>query len=348
MKTHKDLIGKIATFENIWLAHQKARKGKRSKKSVVLFEMKLEDNLLKIKEELASLSYIPSPYTTFLIYDPKERLISATAYKDRVIHHAICNIIEPIFERSFIFDTYANRKGKGTYAAIKRFQKFMKKNEYVLKCDIRKYFASINHQKLKEIIRRKIKCRATLVLIDKIIDSGNPNGKGLPIGNLTSQFFANVYLNELDHFVKNKLRVPYIRYVDDFVLLSNNKAELDSAKIEIINFLEAYQLKIHPHKSHIIPSREGVNFLGQRVYSTHRKLLSRNVRSYYKKLATNIKRWKANKIELEKIETSLNSWRGHAKQANTKILQTHITQMCKDKGLPFFKMDSHAWRFVEQ
>ena len=330
------------------MAHQKARKGKRSKKSVVLFEMKLEDNLLKIKEELASLSYIPSPYKTFLINDPKERLISATAYKDRVIHHAICNIIEPIFERTFIDDSYANRKKKGTHAAIKRFQSFMTENDYVLKCDIRKYFASINHQKLKEVIRRKIKCRATLVLIDKIVDSGNPNGKGLPIGNLTSQFFANVYLNELDHFVKEKLKLPYCRYVDDFVLLSNSKTELDNAKTEIIVFLESYQLKIHPHKSHIIPSKEGVNFLGQRVFSTYRLLLSRNVKSYYRKLAMNIKLWKAKKIELAKLETSLNAWRGHAKQADTKGLQTHITQLCKDKGLPFFKTDSFAWRFVEQ
>ncbi len=236
MKTFKNLFQKISSFENLLLAAHKAAKGKRENANVLNFFFKLEENLFQLGEELTRQSYRPGSYSTFRIYDPKPRMISAAPFRDRVVHHALINIIEPFFKRSFIFDSYANRVGKGTHKAIRRYQEFLRRYNFVLKCDIKKYFPSIDHEILKQLIRRTIFDQKTLWLLDTIIDGSNPQApildyfprdelftpfirrKGLPIGNLTSQFFANVYLNPLDHFVKENLRCQgYLRYVDDCV-----------------------------------------------------------------------------------------------------------------------------------
>lgn len=239
----------ICTFPNLLLAAYKAAKNKRSKASTAEFLFRQETELLALQHALIAKTWKSGGYRTFRIHDPKERIISAAPFRDRVVHHALCNIIEPIFECGFIFDTYANRTGKGTHRAIERFQQYARKYPFVLKCDIRKFFPSLDHQVLKQEIRRRIWCPGTLWLIDAIIDSSNPQEpvpphffpsddiaplpfgggagggaerrRGLPIGNLTSQFWANVYLDRFDHFVKETLRVPgYIRYVDDFVLFA--------------------------------------------------------------------------------------------------------------------------------
>ena len=220
------LYGELCFYENLLEAFRKAAKGKSSKWYVMEFIKDLKNNILRLQRELIHATYQPQPMKTFVICDPKTRVISASAFRDRVIHHALCNIIEPIFEKSFIYDSYANRKGKGTHAAIRRFDEFKRKvsgngkllpnaknkNQvygYVLKCDIKHYFDSVDHEVMMQIISRKIKDEKVLRLIEKILEnhSNKDNGsahaaKGMPIGNLTSQFFANVYLNELDHFVK--------------------------------------------------------------------------------------------------------------------------------------------------
>lgn len=243
MKTYKNLFETLISFDNLLKASKKAQRDKRFRDNVARFNLNLEKNLIELQRELSQQVYHPGEYRSFYIYEPKKRLISAAPYRDRVVHHALCNVIEPIFERSFIFDSYANRKGKGTHRAVHRFQTYLQKYKYVLKCDIRKYFPSIDHQILKQKVRRKIADEQTLWLIDTIIDNSNlqeevfdyfpgddlftpsERRRGLPIGNLTSQFFANVYLNDFDHFVKEKLRCQaYERYVDDFVLLVNDKS----------------------------------------------------------------------------------------------------------------------------
>jgi RNA-directed DNA polymerase len=246
MITYQNLYHKIWEFDNLLMALKKAQKGKREVKAVARFLFQQEKNLFWLQRVLKNKTYQPGKYKTFYIYDPKERMISAAPFHDRVVHHALCNIIEPLFDKTFIYDSYANRKGKGTHKAILRYQQYARKYPYVLKCDIRKFFPSIDHEILKEELRWKIQCEDTLWLIDKVIDGSNKQKphdvyfpgddlftpfqrkKGLPIGNLTSQFWANVYMNRFDHFVKEELGVKgYIRYVDDFVVFGKNKGAVE-------------------------------------------------------------------------------------------------------------------------
>jgi len=247
MKSYKHLFEKIASFENLLFAAKQAQKGKKMKHNVSEFNFGLEGEILKLQEELRSQAYMPGKYRHFYVNDPKRRLISAAPYRDRVVHHAFCNVIEPLFDRTFIYDSYACRAGKGTHKAINRCQRFVRANKYVLQCDIRKYFPSVNYRILLSIITRKIRDKKVMWLAELIINSvscltservgglaglpayrhtglqANPQ-TGIPIGNLTSQFFANLYLNELDYFVKFDLgEKHYLRYMDDFLIFSKNK-----------------------------------------------------------------------------------------------------------------------------
>jgi RNA-directed DNA polymerase len=330
MKTYKSLFSKIISFENLLTAAHKAAEGKREKPNVMLFFLKLEDNLYQLMDELAIQCYLPGRYHTFQIYDPKPRLISAAPFGDRVVHHALLNIVGPLLARSFIYDTYANQVGKGTHKAIRRYQHFLKQYKFLLKCDIKSYFPSIDHKILKSLIRNRIACPQTLWLIDTIIDGSNRQPQlcdyfpgdslftpferrvGLPIGNLTSQFFGNYYLNPLDHFIKETLRCKaYVRYVDDFVVFSDSKLQLKEWKENIQIFLRDYRLKLQPKRCHIYPSCTGSRFLGQVVYRTHRRLASDNVRKFKKRL----RRWERHPPH--NFQQRLASWVGHASQANT-------------------------------
>lgn len=251
----RDLWQELCSYDNLELAYKKARKRKTTGDYVVNFEKDLQNNLLLLRSELLLHSYNPKPLVNFIIRDPKTRKISKSNFRDRIVHHALCNIIEPIFEKSFIYDSYANRTGKGTLKAIQRFDYFKRKisknntiNCYAFKADIKKYFESVNHEILMKIINKKIKDNKILWLIRKIFNNGGggrSTQKGMPLGNLTSQFFANVYLNELDQFVKHKLKAKYyIRYVDDFVILHNNKQTLEKYKEQINNFLKTIKLEL--------------------------------------------------------------------------------------------------------
>ena len=333
MKTSKNLFESIVTFENVLSAAQKAAKGKREKPSVLHFFTYLEENLWQIKTELQGKTWQPGSYKTFSIYKPKPRMISAAPFKDRVVHHALINIVGPLLERSFIFDTYANRTAKGTHKAIGRYQHYLTKYAYVLKCDIRKYFPSIDHEILKSLLRRKIGCADTLWLIDTIIDNSNIQAeyihyfpgdtlftpherrKGLPIGNLTSQFFANYYLSFLDHYVKEVLRCKgYVRYVDDYVLFSDSKAELWKWKKAIEEFLQQFRLMLNADRTELYPATEGKCFLGQKVFQSYRLLPSANVRRAKKRIQCTLI------AKPETLQKSLAGWVGHARQADTSNL----------------------------
>jgi len=251
------MFADMCSLGNLRLAFKKARKDKANKWYVKEFESNLENELLELRTELETQTYKPKPLKRFVIRDPKTRVIHASAFRDRVVHHAICNLIEPVFEKGFIHDTYANRKGKGTHAALRRldvFERRVTKNGrlvinakdsnmvvgYALKADIKHYFSTVDHGVLMEILGKKIKDERVLRLIKRVLDGyeTNMHGKGMPLGNMTSQFFANVYLNELDHFVKHTLKAKYyIRYVDDFVILHRSKEKLLSYKWMISNFL---------------------------------------------------------------------------------------------------------------
>ena len=279
MKTYKNLYPKLCSFKNLELEFRKASKGKSKKFYVIEFKKNLNQNLLDLKKELKWETYKPSKLTKFTIRDPKTRLIRKSIFKDRIVHHAVVNILDPIYESRFIADNYANRVNKGTIAAIKRFDKLLRKvtkngseinnakhknmiKGYVLKADIRKFFDSIGQAKLIEILRRKIKDEKVIWLIIKILKNFDSKIKGMPLGNMTSQFFANVYLNDLDQFIKRRLKAKnYLRYVDDFVILHESKEKLEEYKDKVEKYLMNLKLELHPDKSKIFPLYKGVNFL---------------------------------------------------------------------------------------
>lgn len=343
MKTYKNLFATICSLENLYDAAKKAQQGKRFQEDVVRFNLDLEKNILRLRRHLQQQTYQPEDYESFYIYEPKKRLISKAPYHDRVVHHALCNVIGPIFEKSFIFDSYANQKMKGTHRAVIRFQQYMRRYRYVLKCDIKKYFPSIDHAILKQIIRKKIADQKILWLIDTIIDNSNPQDqvidyfpgddlltpaerrRGLPIGNLTSQFFANVYLNDFDHFVKEQLHCPaYLRYVDDSVTLHNDKAFLHDVKWSMGEYLAGLRVKLHPNKCHIFLSELGVDFLGYRVFPTHRKLRMSNALRFRRRLKKMAEKYRKGCITLPEVNASIQSWLGHARFADTYQLRRSI------------------------
>ena len=336
MKRYGNLFDRIRSFENLIFAANSAKRGKKYRPDVAKFHFDLENQLFELRNDLTSRNYQPGEYMTFHIQDPKPRLISAAPYRDRVVHHALCRVIEPIFEKTFVFDNYANRIGKGSHLALDRCTFFSRRFKYVLKCDIVKYFPSIDHDILYRIIGRKIKCRETLWLIRKIIDNSNPQEEvityfpgddlftpimrrhGIPIGNLTSQYFANIYLNQFDHFVKEVLSSKaYIRFCDDFLLFSNDKAQLRDFLCEISSYLERFRLKVHPRKSQIVPTRCGVDFLGWRVYPDHRRLRRSTGIRIQKNLKALVLNYSTGTIPLDRVRASVMSYIGHLSHGDT-------------------------------
>ena len=346
MKRHGDLWPRLVSFSNLLWASEKACRGKRFRPAVAEFNFNLESELLRLQEALATKTYRPGKYRSFYIYEPKKRLISAAPYRDRIVHHALTRVLEPIFEPTFISDSYACRKRKGTHAAVDRCQQYAKRFRYVLKTDIRRFFPSIDHDILQEQIARKIKDPDVLWLTGLIIEYSNPqepvmdwfpgddlfspteHRRGIPIGNQTSQFFANVYLDSLDHFVKERLRFKgYVRYVDDFLLFSDDKRELAAARVEIVQFLMKLRLRLHPRKNTIFPVEEGIRFLGYRVFPTHRLLVKENVWRFLRRVCTMQRKYSQGQITLPEIRQRLMSWTGHAWQADTYRLRTHLFAM---------------------
>lgn len=344
MKRHKNLYGGLCSFDNLFLAARKARKGKSLKPAVLAFDDRLETNLLDLQNELQTKTYQPGKYKPFWVCDKgKERHISAAPYRDRVVHHAIINVIGPLFEAGFIHDSYANRKEKGTHKAASRCQLFCRKNRYVLKCDIYKYFPSIDHVILKKLIRRKIADKELLWLIDTVIDAGNPQEpvllhfsgddlftplerrRGIPIGNLTSQFFANIYLNGFDHYVKETLgQKYYARYVDDFVCFGNDKNALHAVRHAMEAYLEKLRLAMHPKKCRVFPIKSGVPFLGFRIYPYYKRLDKKNSMAFRKTIRKYQRRFTAGKMTHAEVARSIRGWIAHASQANTYNLRKSI------------------------
>jgi RNA-directed DNA polymerase len=343
MKRHGNLWSQVTDFANLLQASRQAQRGKRFRDNVLEFNYQLEQSLQTLQQSLLDKTYKPGKYKTFEIFDPKPRLISAAPYPDRVIHHALCNVIIPLFEKGFITDTYANRHGLGTHRALRRFTQFARSSRYILQCDLRKYFPSIDHEILKAQVRHRIKCPDTLWLIDLIIDGSNAQEPvleyfmgddlltplsrryGLPIGNLTSQFFANLYLNGFDHFVKEDLRVhKYLRYVDDFALFSDDRPQLIAARLAIENYLAALRLKLHPIKSQLFTTEQGVNFVGFRVLPNHIRVRNDNLRRARLRLKVLQHGYDQGTIPPEKIAQRLQSWNAHLLHGDTYRLRQKV------------------------
>jgi len=324
MKTYSNLYPFVYDFANLYKAYLKARKGKRYQDKVLQFAAQLEDNLFAIQAELINHTYRTGRYRRFYVHDPKTRPVAALPFKDRVVQHALCNVIEPLFEKSFIYDSYACRKFKGTHAGANRVTEFLKSAQrkwgkvYCLKADIAQYFPSVNHRILKAIIRKKIACPDTLQLIDEIIDSGGGEGRGLPIGNLTSQLWANVYLDQLDHFIKETLREKYyVRYMDDFVIIHGEKRHLWETKKRIEEYLANVLDLTFNGKTGVFPISQGVDFLGYRIWPHFRLLRKRSIKRIKRALKHFREAYHGGKISLERVNATVQSWLGHAKHANS-------------------------------
>jgi len=345
MKTYKNLYPKLCSLENLEIAFKKAKRNKSSMPYVIKFEKNLKEGLNKLHKELSSLTYAPSPLKRFIIRDLKTRTIHSSLFRDRVVYHALINILEPIFEKVFIHDSYASRKNKGTHKAVKRFDKFKRKVSkngklisnpysknniigYALKADIKHYFNTVNHKILLQIIQRKIKDEKVIFLIKNILNNFDTKtkGKGMPLGNLTSQFFANVYLNELDYFIKHKLRAKfYIRYVDDFVILRCSRKVLEIHKEKIGNFLkDKLDLGLHPDKSKIIPLRNGITFLGYKIFYHYKLLRKSNLRKFERNLKEKLESYKNKLLTYDELINSLQGWFGYAIWANTHKMRKQI------------------------
>lgn len=307
MKRKGNLYTKIISIENLRLADQKARKGKKNTYGVKLFDQNPEGNLLMLNELLANKGYKTSEYDIFTVYEPKERQVYCLPYfPDRIVHHAIMNILEPIFVANFTADTYSCIKGKGIHNcadAVKKALKDVPGTMYCLKLDIKKFYPNVNHECLKQLLRKKFKDADLLWLLDEIIDSAN----GVPIGNYLSQYFANFYLSYFDHWIKeNKAVKYYFRYADDIVVLAPNKPYLHELLGDIKHYLNTnLKLEVKGNYQVFPVKNRGIDFVGYKFYHTH-ILLRKQIKKNFAKMLKN-----------NPNEASIASYRGWTKHCNS-------------------------------
>jgi retron-type reverse transcriptase len=312
----------IISLENLCAAWQEFLPGKKAKKDVADFSLDLHRNLFSLHEDIKNKSYAHGEYKAFNISDPKPRNIHKAQVRDRVLHHAVYKILYPYFDKKFIYDSYSCRNDRGVHKALNRFRAFgrrVSRNNtrtcWVLKCDIRKFFASVDQEALLGIVRKHID-HDTLWLLKRILESfsSTASGKGLPLGNLTSQLLVNVYMNEFDQFAKRVLKAKYyIRYADDFVFLSDNRTWLEDLIMPIESFLETeLKLSLHPDKVSIKTFGSGIDFLGWVHFPDHRVL------------RTTTKRRMLKRIRGLPPESTVNSYRGMLKHGNSRKLEFTI------------------------
>ncbi len=320
------------SLEDLFCAWDEFKIGKRNKKDVQIFERNLEDNLFNLYDRLKTGTYYHSPYSFFNIYDPKFRNICKATVADRIVHHAVISAIEPLFDKTFIFDSYSCRKDKGTHKAVRRLFVFIRKVSknyegrcYCLKLDIKKFFASVDHDILLDCLREQIKDEVLLKLLNSIIESFS-EGIGIPIGNLTSQIFANIYLNKLDQFVKHKLKIKYyLRYCDDFVIVSDDKNCLESLILKIGEFLQAkLKLSLHENKKIICKYTQGIDFLGYILLPYIILPRTKTKRRIERKLKIKIDEFKNGKITKKSLNQSSQSYLGFLKHANAYKLTQEL------------------------
>lgn len=321
MKRYGDLFPDIVDIDNLRLAHQKARKGKSWQNTVKRVEKNLEENLQALQRSLIDKTFTTSSYTFKQVHEPKTRNIYVLPfYPDRIVQHAVMNVVEPIWDNLFIHHSFACRKGKGQHKGSRVCMAYVRSTQYALKCDVSKFYPSINKKVMSRIVRQKIKCPDTLWLLDDIVHSteGDTN---VPIGNYTSQWLGNLYLNELDQFIKHTLRCKkYIRYCDDFCLFSNDKAQLHAWNKEIERFLWD-KLKLTYSKSSVFPVSHGVDFLGYRHFPNKillRKTTAQRVKRRIRKMPTMVA---SGRLSKEQATASLQSTKGWLKWANTHNLK---------------------------
>ena len=316
-----NLYERITDAENLFAAAQIAARGKRWSRQAVVFRGALEEEIFAIQTALQTQTYRVGAYRTFMVYEPKAREISALPFRDRVIQHALVRVIEPLVEQQFVAHSYACRAGKGTHAGADRIEYLMRRARrnwprvYCLKMDVSRFFPSIDHGDLQRILRRRIRCQRTLWLLDTIIES-TPN-PGLPIGNLTSQLCANIYLNVLDHFITEQLGSrDYVRYMDDMILLHQDPHVLRAWLAGIEQFLDERLHLALNRKTRIFPITAGVDWLGYRIWTTHRLLRRRSVIGMRRAVKSLARRYVAGTVSAQLVRSVVMSWMGHAQHAS--------------------------------
>lgn len=328
-----NLNEQMTEWENLRLAYANASRGKRGKAPVAAFESLLADHLLDLQGELAGQTYQPGCYRHFYVHEPKRRLISAAPFRDRVVHHALCNASVPYFEKAFITNSFANRAGKGTHRAINACQQYTRGYKYALQCDVKQFFPSIDHTSMRRTLKAMLPDDSLLWLVDRILASGRgvlaeeyqmtyfpgddifaaERPRGLPIGNLTSQWWANCYLNPFDHFVRRELScTAYLRYVDDFVLFSDSRSELMDWREAVIARLARYRLTLHEESAYPREVNEGLPFLGFVLFPDHRRLKARKGYHFRRRL-----RHRITYGTQREVKDSVQGWLNHVRYGDT-------------------------------
>jgi hypothetical protein len=338
-QTYGNLWPRFVSWENLLAAYHLCRRRKRVRPEAARFQFDWEFELIQLQRELSDGSYVPGEYRNFFIHEPKRRKISAAPYRDRIVHHAVVRVLEPIFERRFVFDSYACRRHKGTHRAVDRAHRFLRSHAYYLKTDIVRFFPNVDHAVLLDVIGRRVRDRRLMDLIRRIIASGAGlladeatdelfpgddlfallRPRGLPIGNLTSQFFANVLLDVVDHCVKEELRAPgYVRYADDLVLFGGSKSQLWEWREAVARRLAGLRLKLHTDKTCIARCRRGLKFLGFVLRPGGRRLPRQSLLRFRRRMRR--LRWlKQNGMARPRtVSASVAGWLAYARDANSE------------------------------
>lgn len=339
MKVYKNLFQQIVSSENLFASWDEFRPNKRHKKDVQAFEFKLEQNIFQLHRDLATKQYRHQTYTGFYIRDPKVRHIHKASVRDRILHHAVFRILNPIFDKTFVPTSFSCRTDKGVHKGVIAIERMIRAESrnftrpcFALKCDIQKFFDTVDHQILLSILCKKIVDADTVWLLREIVESfvikqtNLFDRQGLPIGNLTSQLFANIYMNEFDQFLKQELRLPrYARYTDDFVIVSTNKQTLEKLIDPLRTFLQVQlKLNLHPKKISIRACHQGVDFLGYVALPYHRLMRLKTRKRIFRKLKGRISQYRNGLISEQTLSQSLQSYLGVLSHANTHQLSQDL------------------------
>lgn len=344
----KNLFEKAIDYNNLKESYKRTQFGKRKyKKEAILFDMARERNLVKLWRELKNETYTPSDYIEFKVYEPKERIINAPKIRDKIVQFSVHTVLQDVYYSKFINSSYACLEGRGTHRAVNKVQhnirhcKWKNGGGWILKMDVAKFFYSINRDILKRIIRKKIKDKKFLMLLDKIIDSSPEGEKGIPLGNVTSQDFANIYLNEVDQYAKRYLGLKYyVRYMDDIIIVVPTKEEAQDARDKIIKFLdEKLDLKTN-NKTKIFPIEQGVNAYGFKIFTTH-KLVRNSAKSAMKRrIKAMDRKIQSGEISEKYVQNCVSSWLGHARHSNSYNLSKKIFNKYK-----YIKIENDKYKF---
>ncbi len=353
--TYRDLWPQVICWENLLAAYHRCRRRKRYRAEAVRFDFAWEAHLLRLQQELTDGTYRPGCYRNFYVFEPKRRKISAAPFRDRIVHHAVVGVLEPLYERRFLHDSYACRKDKGTHRAIDRAQGYLRQHEFFLKTDVVRFFPNVDHQILFHLLARTIRDEKLLALIRDILASGDGiltdeatpryfagddlfavlRPTGLPIGNLTSQFFANVLLDPVDHFVKEELRIPgYVRYADDLVLFADDKSRLWDARAALSHRLGESRLRLHPGKTQLHPCATGLKFLGFVLHRSGRRLQQSGIHRFSRRLRQLRQEFAAGRIDCHDIAASLRAWQAHVCGVNMSGIRKALWRRARFQRQP--------------